>query len=90
LETKCGPPSACQKGAAEWDSFSEREGTPAIVPRDSGEACTNVGDMQGYVNLKGYGEFDNNARPDGFNAWLTFALTPKAPTPSSEKSMATK
>jgi hypothetical protein len=24
-----------------------------------------VGDMQGYLNLKGYGEFDNNARPAG-------------------------
>jgi antibiotic biosynthesis monooxygenase (ABM) superfamily enzyme len=46
--------------------------------------------MQGYVNLKGYGEFDNNARPDGFNAWLTFALSPKAPPQSFEKSMATK
>ncbi len=38
-----------------------------------------VGDMQGYLNLKGYGEFDNNARPDGYNVWLTFALSPKAP-----------
>jgi hypothetical protein len=44
-----------------------------------------VGDMQGYLNLKGYGEFDNNARPDGWNVWLTFVLSPKAPaatTPS--------
>jgi hypothetical protein len=38
-----------------------------------------VGDMQGYLNLKGYGEFDNDARPDGFNVWLTFVLSPKAP-----------
>jgi len=37
-----------------------------------------VGDMQGYFNLKGYGEFDNNARPAGFNVWLTFNLSPKA------------
>ena len=50
-----------------------------------------VGDMQGYLNLKGYGEFDNNARPDGFNVWLTFVLSPKAPTETtSQKAMLTK
>ncbi len=38
-----------------------------------------VGDMQGYLNLKGYGEFDNANRPDGYNVWLTFVLSPKAP-----------
>lgn len=42
-----------------------------------------VGDLQGYVNLKGYGEFDNADRPDGWNIWLTFSLSPKAPTTSS-------
>jgi hypothetical protein len=50
-----------------------------------------VGDMQGYLNLKGYGEFDNNARPDGFNVWLTFVLSPKAPAETaSQKPMLTK
>jgi hypothetical protein len=38
-----------------------------------------VGDMQGYLNLKGYEEFDNNNRPDGYNVWLTFVLSPKTP-----------
>lgn len=38
-----------------------------------------VGTMQGYFNVKGYGEFDNNARPDGWNIWLTFALSPAPP-----------
>ncbi len=38
-----------------------------------------VGDMQGYLNLKGYKEFDNANRPDGYNVWLTFSLSPKAP-----------
>src|SRR5207249_11734604 len=28
-----------------------------------------VGTMQGYFNIKVYGEFDNNARPDGWNRW---------------------
>lgn len=38
-----------------------------------------VGDMQGYVNLKGYGEFDAANRPSGWNVWLTFAISPEAP-----------
>jgi hypothetical protein len=49
-----------------------------------------VGSMQGYINLKAYGEFDNNARPEGWNAWLTFVISPAPPTQSSEKPMATK
>jgi hypothetical protein len=35
-----------------------------------------VAGMQGYVNLKGYGEFDNENRPAGWNVWLTFVLSP--------------
>jgi len=35
-------------------------------------------DVQGYVNLKGYGEFAGDNRPTGWNLWLTFALTPTA------------
>jgi hypothetical protein len=50
-----------------------------------------VGDMQGYLNLKGYGEFANNDRPDGFNVWLTFVLSPKAPAAAASSSpMVTK
>ena len=45
-----------------------------------------VGDKQGYLNLKAYGEFDNNARPDGWNVWLTFVLSPKAPTATAASS----
>ena len=41
----------------------------------------SVGNMQGYLNLKGYGEFDARDRPSGYNVWLTFAITPAAPTP---------
>jgi hypothetical protein len=42
-----------------------------------------VGDMQGYLNLKGYGEFDDANRPDGWNVWLTFVLSPKAAPPAA-------
>lgn len=39
-----------------------------------------IGGMQGYLNLKAYGEFDAAARPSGWNAWLTFAISPASPT----------
>jgi hypothetical protein len=42
-----------------------------------------VGDMQGYLNLKAYGEFANENRPAGWNVWLTFNLSPAAPTPAA-------
>jgi len=40
-----------------------------------------VGNMQGYLNMKGYAEFDARNRPSGFNVWLTFAISPAAPSP---------
>jgi hypothetical protein len=40
-----------------------------------------VGDLQGYLNLKAYGEFANANRAAGWNLWLTFNLSPAAPTP---------
>jgi hypothetical protein len=46
-----------------------------------------VGDLQGYVNLKAYGEFDPHARPSGVNVWLTFAISPAAPTSMSNAPM---
>ncbi|MCA1451779.1 transporter [Bradyrhizobium sp. BRP22] len=39
-----------------------------------------VGDMQGFLNLKGYGEFAAENRPAGWNTWLTFSISPMAPT----------
>ena len=45
-----------------------------------------VGDMQGYLNLKGYKEFAAEHRPDGWNTWLTFVLSP-APPKAVERSM---
>jgi hypothetical protein len=50
-----------------------------------------IGGMQGYLNLKAYGEFAGSDRPTGWNAWLTFAISPAAaaaPPPST--SMLTK
>lgn len=39
-----------------------------------------VGNLQGYLNLKAYGEFDAANRPSGWNTWLTFSISPMAPT----------
>ena len=41
--------------------------------------------MQGYVNLKGYKEFAAENRPEGWNVWLSFAVSPahhSAPAPA--------
>ena len=50
-----------------------------------------VGGMQGYLNFKGYGEFAAADRPSGWNAWVTFVLSPAAPASAvSSKPMITK
>jgi len=38
-----------------------------------------VGNLQGYLNLKAYWEFDARRRADGWNTWVTFAVSPAAP-----------
>ena len=42
-----------------------------------------VGNLQGYLNLKGYGEFAAQNRAHGWNTWLTFAISPAPPTAST-------
>jgi hypothetical protein len=42
-----------------------------------------MGHLQGYLNIKGYKEFESEHRPSGWNTWLTFAISPAAPTPAS-------
>jgi hypothetical protein len=39
--------------------------------------------MQGYLNLKSYWEFANQNRSDGWNAWVTFVISPAEQTPSA-------
>jgi hypothetical protein len=49
-------------------------------------------EWQGYINVKGYGEFSAQNRPEGWNAWLTFVISPAAPgeAPPSARRMVTK
>jgi hypothetical protein len=42
-----------------------------------------VGNMQGYLNLKSYYEFDSDRRASGWNTWLTFSISPAAPAPAA-------
>jgi hypothetical protein len=39
---------------------------------------------QGYLNLKGYKEFDAAHRPDGWNVWATFVISPAAEQKAAE------
>jgi hypothetical protein len=41
--------------------------------------------LQGYINAKAYKEFAAQNRPEGWNAWLTFALSPTAHEPPARK-----
>ena len=50
-----------------------------------------VGNMQGYLNVKAYGEFDAANRPSGWNTWLTFSISTPAPgAPPTTKPMVRK
>ena len=51
-----------------------------------------IGNMHGYLNLKGYGEFDAANRPSGWNTWLTFSISPAPPesTVAPTRHMVTK
>ena len=36
-------------------------------------------EYQGYLNLKGYKEFDSDHRADGWNTWLSFSISAAPP-----------
>jgi hypothetical protein len=47
----------------------------------------NGGREQGFLGLKGYYEFGARNRPEGWNTWLTFAISEVPPTASAAPSM---
>ncbi len=49
-----------------------------------------VGDMQGYLNVKGYKEFGAEHRAEGWNLWLTFSISPAAAPPPTATPMIRK
>jgi hypothetical protein len=46
-----------------------------------------VGNLQGYLGLKGYWEFAAQNRPEGWNTWLTFAISPAAAAPPAQSAL---
>jgi hypothetical protein len=40
--------------------------------------------MQGFLGLRGYGDFDAANRAPGWSTWLTFAISPTAPTAEAQ------
>ena len=46
--------------------------------------------LQGYLNLKGYKEFAAQNRPEGWNSWLTFAISPAAAPPAAAQPLSRK
>jgi hypothetical protein len=46
-----------------------------------------IAGKQGFLGLKAYGEFGAKNRPEGWNTWLTFAISDAAPTPSAPPSI---
>jgi antibiotic biosynthesis monooxygenase (ABM) superfamily enzyme len=46
--------------------------------------------VDGYVNVKACKEFAAEHRPEGWNAWLTFAISPKAPEATAPKPLQRK
>jgi hypothetical protein len=46
-----------------------------------------IDDKQGYLNLKGYYEFNADRRPSGWNMWLTFSISPAAQMPPPRSPM---
>jgi hypothetical protein len=49
-----------------------------------------LGESQGYLNLKVYKEFEAVNRAEGWNLWLTFAISPAARPSESSRPMLTK
>ena len=49
-----------------------------------------IGEVQAYINLKGYKEFGAEHRPSGWNVWATIAISPTPPPQSSPELMVKK
>jgi len=72
-----------------YQQLTDDSGAPPILG-DTKSAVVGVGpqigylfpvreDLHGYLNLKGYYEFDATYRPKGWNTWLTFSISPASP-----------
>jgi hypothetical protein len=73
-----------------YQQLTDDSGAPAILG-DTKSAVIGAGPqlgylfpvgegLHGYLNLKGYYEFDATYRPKGWNTWLTLSISPAAPS----------
>ena len=46
-----------------------------------------MGGVQGYLNLKGYREFDAEHRASGWSAWVSFVISPEPRAPETTRRM---
>jgi hypothetical protein len=82
-----------QIGSAGFAAENLSTGLKAYL-RSGGIAAALLGlcfSNQGYINLKGYKEFAAENRPNGWNVWLTFVISPAArQEAAAKKAMITK
>jgi hypothetical protein len=80
---------SCDSGAG--DRVGCFESRVAGIGPQIGYIIPLSSDYQGYINLKGYKEFAAEHRADGWNVWLTFAISPAAKQEvAAKKAMITK
>ena len=74
-QLSCDSGSGDRVGCFESQVFSVGPQIGYVIPLST--------ELQGYVNLKGYKEFGAEHRPEGWNVWLTFAISPAEQKPTS-------
>ena len=74
---------SCDSGAG--DRVGCFESRVAGIGPQIGYIIPISNEYQGYINLKGYKEFAAEHRPDGWNVWLTFAISPAASREAAAK-----
>jgi len=79
---------SCDSGAG--DRVGCFESRVAGIGPQIGYIIPISNEYQGYINLKGYKEFAAEHRADGWNVWLTFAISPAAKQPPAAKPIITK
>ena len=79
---------SCDSGAG--DRVGCFESRVAGIGPQIGYIIPISNEYQGYINLKGYREFAAEHRADGWNVWLTFAISPAAKQPPAAKPIITK
>jgi hypothetical protein len=76
-QLSCDSGSGDRVGCFESQVFSVGPQIGYIIPLST--------ELQGYLNLKAYKEFGAEHRPEGWNAWLTFVISPAEQSAAASK-----